>query len=443
MKRLVLSLMVLSLLALGGQSFAELCTIDDVPAATLLLPYFEVDLDNADGVDTLFSINNASAAPALAHVTLWTDWSHPTIDFDIFLTGYDVQSVSMRNVFNGNLPITAHDATDGGDSISPHGNNPGWDGDFNGCTGILPYPANPVVTGVAMDRLVNGHTGNVVASTGTCFGYDHGDNVARGYITIDNVNECSLDFPGDAGYFVDGGIGVASNVNQLWGDWFIIDGANDFATGDNLVHIEADDAFNAGSTPTNYTFYGRYTTLGEDNREPLSTTWGVRYLNGGAFDGGTDLIVWRDSTYSVTDEDGYPGCGGPPWYPLNETEVVAFDEEEDAVEICFFEGGIISPPQTNDPACFPLETQRAEVGTAPLDLPYDFGWLYLNLNIPNDSLPVGTDVDFGTAEVAQSYVAATHSALNRFSVGLDAISLTSACEDLSPSIADNWTIPQY
>ena len=36
------------------------CTIDAVPAATLLLPYFEVDIDNPGGVDTFFSINNAS-----------------------------------------------------------------------------------------------------------------------------------------------------------------------------------------------------------------------------------------------------------------------------------------------------------------------------------------------------------------------------------------------
>ena len=86
MKRLVLILIVACLLALGGQSFAELCTIDAVPAATLLLPVFQTNIGDANGngvadcadgtgVDTLFSINNASAAPALAHVTLWTDWT--------------------------------------------------------------------------------------------------------------------------------------------------------------------------------------------------------------------------------------------------------------------------------------------------------------------------------------------------------------------------------
>ena len=134
MRRTVLLVALACLLALGGQAFAELCTIDAVPAATLLLPYFEVDLGGT-GVDTLFSVNNASAAPTVAHVTLWGDWSLPSIDFDIFLTGYDAETVSLRNVFvNGNLPIMAHWDRDQGvfpngmgvtgvDAISPHGSN--------------------------------------------------------------------------------------------------------------------------------------------------------------------------------------------------------------------------------------------------------------------------------------------------------------------------------
>ena len=94
------------------------------------------------------------------------------------------------------------------------------------------------------------------------------------------------------------GPGVAANVNQLWGDWFIVDPANAFAQGDNLVHIEAQDrnllgdtqpnlgGVNASNNPTGYTFYGRYvfpngSPNGQDNREPLGTAWAARYLNGG------------------------------------------------------------------------------------------------------------------------------------------------------------------
>lgn len=37
----------------------------------VLLPYFEVGPD----VTTVFTIHNASPDPALAQVTLWTDWA--------------------------------------------------------------------------------------------------------------------------------------------------------------------------------------------------------------------------------------------------------------------------------------------------------------------------------------------------------------------------------
>lgn len=304
MKKMILALMVVCLLGLGGQAFAELCTIDAVPAATLLVPYFQVDVDDPTGVTTLFSVNNASAAPALAHVIMWTNWSAPTIDFDLFLTGYDVQTVNVRDVFAGNLPITADDQDDPTDDISPHANNPAWDGSFPNCQAILPF-TNPAVRSTALDRLTNGHTGQPVSSLGgQCLGGDVG--TAVGYITIDNASECSLTLdPNDAGYFGDGGTGIVNNINQLWGDWFLVDVGNNFAQGDVLVHIEANDDLNATQIPlvrdgvtiatvanaTNYTFYGRYTQVlgGIDNREPLGTSWGVRYLNGGDVFSGTEI----------------------------------------------------------------------------------------------------------------------------------------------------------
>ncbi|MFL6200658.1 MAG: hypothetical protein ACJ76J_15900, partial [Thermoanaerobaculia bacterium] len=65
MRKLCLCLALVSLLGLGGQAFAVIGTVDDVPAATLLLPYFEVDLNSTEGVNTLFSVNNASATAVL------------------------------------------------------------------------------------------------------------------------------------------------------------------------------------------------------------------------------------------------------------------------------------------------------------------------------------------------------------------------------------------
>ena len=445
MKRLALAL-TLGLLAFGGPAKADLCTIDAVPAATLLLPYFEVDYTNTNGVTTLFSLNNASATAILTHVTLWTNWSQPTVDFDVYLTGYDVVTVNLRDVFNGNIPITASAGQDPTDTISPKGPI-SQDINFASCNNFFPFFVNPVIRGANLERVQKGHTGQAVSSLGSgrCLGYNLGDNVGRGYITIDTVNQCSTAFAFDPGYFVDGGGGIATAQNTIWGDYFIVNPGENFAFGDNLVHIEADGLFNATSTPTGYTFYGRYTSpTGGDNREPLGTTWATRYLNGGAFTGGTDLIVWRDSTANNQPNNGFACATGPNWFPLNEFEVIAFDEEEDAVEICFAGGGgVISPPEPgSDPACFPLETGRYAWGEGNLAVPFTFGWTYLNLNLPTDA-PTG-DVDFGTTGfIAQSYVVASSSASGRFEVGFPAISLTSACEDVNPELNAFGDVPFY
>src|SRR4026209_1163523 len=142
MKKLCVCLALFGFVGLGGRALAVIGTIDDVPAATLLLPYFEVDVDNpVTGVNTLFSINNASATAVLAHVTVWSDQSVPVLDFDVYLTGYDVQSISMRDILvNGNLPVTASDFTDPKDTISPQG-PVSQDISFGSCTS-LPY-TNP------------------------------------------------------------------------------------------------------------------------------------------------------------------------------------------------------------------------------------------------------------------------------------------------------------
>ena len=51
---------------------ADSCDIAVTPAATLLLPYFEVDTSAAvgAGANTLFTITNTSRYPQIAHVTV-------------------------------------------------------------------------------------------------------------------------------------------------------------------------------------------------------------------------------------------------------------------------------------------------------------------------------------------------------------------------------------
>ena len=133
----------LLLLILAAPLSASICTIDDVPAATLLLPYFEVHMDNPYGITTLFSINNASASAVLAHVVIWSDLSVPVLDFNVYLTGYDVQTINLRDIlYLGKLPQTASAGQDPSDTISPQGLF-SQDLDYASCAGQLPPPDLP------------------------------------------------------------------------------------------------------------------------------------------------------------------------------------------------------------------------------------------------------------------------------------------------------------
>jgi hypothetical protein len=431
---------------------SAICTIDDVPAATLLLPYFEVDLDRANGVNTLFSINNAAAVAAIAHVTLWTDQSIPTLNFDVYLTGYDVQTLSVREIFAGTLPRTADRGADAGDAASPSpplfstqaANVNPFTGpftfgsptefDFSGSSGpcVAPY-TNPVLDNFRVTNLRAAHTGNNAPAYGGCLGANYGDNIARGYITVDSVTQCNLLFPSSATYFSGG---IADNRNILWGDYFYFNSAQNFTQGETLVHIEScptpgTDGGSCRFAPGYYSFYGRYAGVaGQDQREPLSTTFASRFVNGGTFNNGTDLIVWRDSKTVPTGANGPYNCAaadGPAWFPLNQTDVVAFDEQENPQDLCFT-GSTSSPPIGGAQTCFPLEAQRVSlsggnmIGSDPAP-DADMGWIYLNLN----TTVSGVTYPAANPAIAQAWVTTVMNSNGNFSVGYDAIKLDSAC----------------
>ena len=408
-------------------SSAVIGTVDDVPAASLLLPYFEVDLDDPNGVTTLMSINNASATAVLAHVVLWTDLSVHVLDFNVYLTGYDVQSINLRDILVfGDLPLTASAGQDPFDTISPKG-PVSQDINYASCSGILPYD-NPALDATYLDHVQSTLTGQASAIFfgGLCSGYDHGDRIARGYVTVDAVNNCSTDFPQDLGYFINGGAGTATNQNVLWGDYFYVNPGENFAQGETLVHIEA-DTFNLDIN--DYTFYYRYSG-GGDNREGLGNVFASRFLNGGVFSGGTDFLVWRDSK---RDQDPFScNLAWPSPFPLGQTQLVVFDEEEN-FEVP--EGCQISPcPPTIGILPFPLETQRTEIGGPDFPVSPDFGWIFMNL----DSNVVGSQVPF--EPLMQNWVTTVMDADGRFSVGFSAIQIDNVTDTVldSPTIDTNF-----
>jgi hypothetical protein len=403
MKRIAALLLVLTA-GLPLAARADLCALDHAPAATLLLPYFEVDLADAGGRTTLFSINNAAAQPVLAHVTLWTDLAVPTLAFDDYLTGFDVLSINLRDIFaTGLLPQTADKDRDPVDRISPKGYD-SQDAPFPGCES-LPPPALPASF---VDHLQRAHSGQASSVfQGKCAGLDfHQPGVARGYVTIDVVKICTLLRPSDPGYFGPGGVAGFDNV--LWGDFFYVDPTGRFAQGDNLVRIEADpNRFSAGGV----TFYARYVNgSGADGREPLTTSWAARYLMGGPFDGGTDLVAWREVPWAASP---FPCTLPPTQYPQGQSRLIVFDEQEHPEDLLSNQG----IPEIPHPIPTPFggAATRVAVGGNALPTPFNFGWFLM-------------DLSSGSADpYAQGWVGQVSSSQGRYSVGFQGTHLNSLC----------------
>ena len=209
--------------------------------------------------------------------------------------------------------------------------------------------------------------------------------------------------------------------------------------GETLVHIEAAPGTGTSASvgtygpdpettvPGEYTFYGRYVAWNaSDNREPLATSFAVRFINGGPFDGGTDLIVWRDSKVNQGSFVCPAAAGSrPPWYPLGQEAVVVFDEQENPHIVPSIPIGPTPPLAALTP--FPAEANRTRVNGPDLPVPFDFGWLYLNLNTSVLAAGPNPPEDPGAA---QAWVTTNMSAEGRFSVGFDAIRLDSAANAL-------------
>jgi hypothetical protein len=390
------------------------------PAATLLLPYFEQDLVHPRGPSTVFSVNNAAPAAVLAHIVIWSDLSVPVLDFNIYLTGYDVQTINLRDLLvNGMLPQTASAGQDPADTISPKGVF-SQDINFASCTGILPPPVLPASFIQHLQSSLTGRPSPLLNNL--CAGRNLGDNVARGYITVDTVSNCTLRFPGDVGYF--GTNGDATDQNVLWGDYFYINRLQGSAEGNPLVHIVADAADPDTSTPGSYTFYGRYVGWSAaDHRHPLGTNFAVRYVDGGTTNGTTSLVVWRDSKVSQA-PFACPVTPSvrPAWYPLGQEDIGIFDESE---HVDIPQSFPVSPAPAPFFSPFPAESQRVAVGGPAFPVPFTSGWLYLNLNstvTPAGSVPPSDPA----AEQAWVSVKIGTGNSGTFTVGYDAIQLDNA-----------------
>ena len=324
------------------------CDIALQPAATLLLPYFEVDLKATRAATTLFTLQNVSPAPVIANVTLWTDWGYPVLDFPIHLTGYDVQGINLYDVLAlGALSPTECHAGNIAPSLLPELQGAFTIGGTSGCSATV--------------------------------GFFHFR--AIGYATIDVVSACSAKNVTASDYFA-----TLLYDNVLTGDFFWVNPGpitGNLAGGVPLVHIRAVPEGGAPGTlaDTNlpYTFYDRFAlhplSRKADRRQPLPSVFAPRFINGGEGAFNTTLKIWREGITSGMCSAAVSNSN------MDIADAVRFDEHENAtiVATCCC---ILCPPgppglpttssipSNNTVSLPPFGTATGDVG----------GWLYLNLD---------------------------------------------------------------
>lgn len=383
MCRMRTCLALAALIALASPAYPSICDVDERPAATLLVPYFEVSPGLPASVNTLLSIQNAEATPVLANLTVWTDVGIPVLGFPFALNGYDVYTLDLASILaTGAIPP------------SVGSNHPS-------CNGFFPLGNIPAQ---ALQKVRDSLTGKPLPpalGNNLCEGLaiPARPNNPHGFVTIDVVGECTLLFPTDVQYFIGGGKGVALNRNALWGTTFFVDNTASLAHALPMVHIEADAKVPETETrsnptpqkPPNYTFYSRLVEwTARDNREPLATDFGIRFYIAPPF-GATELFVWRDSK---TRPRAFP-CPPQPRPSaarLGQGRITAFNEEG---------GSHVYPPRRTLP--FQVMAQRVKVNGSSLVIPPaigSFGWLFLNLNHSQG----GPEVPLQYTGIAQAWV---------------------------------------
>jgi hypothetical protein len=380
-------------------SNANTCDIGVTPAATLLLPYFEVDTAApvGKGATTLFTITNTSRFPQIVHVTLWTDWAFPVVGFNILLTGYDVHGINLYDVIKYGL-LTPSSAAAGAVPFNGASNPNFAPGELSveaTCAGlrtVLPLDLIPAVRSALTTGA--GYANGGVSCPGPV-GANHGV-IAKGYATVDVVSYCSSLLPTDSGgaYFQ----GTSAPLlfdNVLIGDYQQIgpppSGSGVSATidarGSPMVPIRAipegglSGAGGGQVVRTNlpFTFYDRYTPAGAraaDRRQPLPSMWALRYIEGGSGNWTTDFKIWREGVTA-----GLPTCGSNGTVQDNQgiiiANVVRLDEHENAMGYSY---NICSACRLIPPNLPATSRTSSASGPFPAMNSNDIGgWFFLNL----------------------------------------------------------------
>jgi hypothetical protein len=278
------------------------CDAVRCPGATLLVPYFEVELTDPLARTSLVSITNMDAEPVLVRVVIWTNWGIPALGFDLRLDADELRSLHLGQLLHdGSLPASSFTEPES----------------YPGCASPLAAPLDASALAALRARL----SGRPDPEDGLCYSSAAGGDLATGYLTIDTVKGCSATalYPGDEGYFAGGGEGLAIDRNVLSGDVILLDDAHHRAEAFEAVALRADAGRfgpavlppappGGAAGPVPGTFYG---FPNHDHRAPLSASYRTRYLGGEAL--GTEVLIWTqgqpDTRYPA---GGALACGSLP-----------------------------------------------------------------------------------------------------------------------------------
>ena len=415
----------------------DTCDIGHAPAATLLLPYFEVDFLSPQQYarTTLFTIQNTSAMPQIARVTLWTDWGYPMLTFNVFLTGFGVQGINLYDIFARGAVAGGSNQTTPGPRSLRNDQNPGFLPDAASTCSSDPGPLSAALVAELRDAFATGKISTPGCTNVNRVGGRHTNTNAVGYATIDVVANCNATSPLAPGYFTR----EILFDNVLTGDYQHVDLnpiTGNYAGGSPLVHIrtvpEGGPAGVYVATNLPYTFYDLHTAEApsrtQDRRQPLPSAFLPRVIQGGTGAFNTNLLIWREAFAApALCPVSYASNGNLPF-----AEIIRFDEHENATTDFSPGCGGCAPGKLG----LPLTSSLSSFNTTTLpSFSYSGdvgGWLYLNLNNGGSRAYSAARSYFGGtttvgARQSQAWVVRSMFAEGRYAVEMDAAAVGNGC----------------
>ncbi|HEV7922575.1 MAG TPA: hypothetical protein VGR02_17465 [Thermoanaerobaculia bacterium] len=393
------------------------CDIGQYPAATLLLPHFEVDINSqaTKALNTIFTVINTSRTPQMARVTLWTDLGYPGTWFNMFLSGYDAQTISLYEILaRGRYPLTSVNTASGSASIQNLQNPYFVQDEMCNTSGGM---AGPMMLQRLQKIFTTGERDEANCRVGT----SHKNAV--GYVTIDVINSCAITSPLDPSYWTE----TLLFDNVLTGEYERINPEStlgNYAGGNPLVHIRAvPEGGAAGSDPGTalpYTFYDRYTPAGArkfDRRQPLPSTFSARFIEGGRTGFQTNYVMWRETLTAGTKSECDYALNAK--MPVARAQIVRFDEHENALALA---ADAFAPASSSVPTTSSMLPPMASADNG--------GWLWISLDNGASKRELNP---YSTRRPSQNWMIVQMYSEGRYGVDFDASWLANGCTATPPA----------